>query len=725
MEEPQGVAPEGVVRRHRRAETPPPQPRPRAREAGAVAKPGAVADSNGGGANGGAHGVGGAASPTSKGLPAGGAQPQGGKHWPLPAYSARSQRIAIVLVTMTVALLLLLLPAAYCWLDQGRAEMADSYRYRSHSSEDNDCPVAEGGAHAPALAIGRNYVNEVVLGGTSGLLMTVATVLGGIGADIPGRGIFAMGTASLLASGVSMGATTYIVESAKEEFARSQLQEEHEEVRASPQEEIKEMVCHYRQRGILEEDAKAVAGVLSKYEDFWVEHMMAEELGIQLPRGSAAAGKSALATSASFFFCGMLPLLGLTSSIVLGRCIGPQWYRPQFSTMVALLLSAQVLVLLGIFLSRVVGSRTPISVGVMMLMNGSLASMLAFGLSQATSRFPDIEGYESEAAGVSKEPEPRSPLSGRTLSSVRGALASAGYEAWPSFRRLFLRGLCFLWMASSVVIIGMQLWKRRSYQSLRVFLYGWLTCITTGLGALPFWFVGPAAVGEGPLAVANAVASGMMLSASWDMVGEGLELCGNDSYWQVIVGLLLGVVFIRASERLHGSDHEEEDDLVALHRVFVERRHLRKAMIIFTVMFCHSAAEGVAVGVAFSRELRAEFGVYVSLLLAVHNVPEGLAVALVLVPRGVSAPLATVIAILTSVPQPLLAVAAFLFVDAFRWLVPVGLAFAAGAMVYVCLHELLAEASEKLGWSRALGVTAVSFMGMSAVIAALQDATGV
>merc|ERR1719412_2421886 len=122
--------------------------------------------------------------------------------------------------------------------------------------------------------------------------------------------------------------------------------------------------------------------------------------------------------------------------------------------------------------------------------------------------------------------------------------------------------------------------------------------------------------------------------------------------------------------------------------------------MIFTVMFCHSAAEGIAVGVAFSKELKDNFGLYVTLLLAVHNVPEGLAVALVLVPRGVSAPLAAFVATLTSVPQPLLALAAYLFVDAFRGLLPLGLAFAAGAMVYVCCHELLFEANEQLGLRR-------------------------
>eukprot|EP00449_Zooxanthella_nutricula_P017670 CAMPEP_0198554444 /NCGR_PEP_ID=MMETSP1462-20131121/82523_1 /TAXON_ID=1333877 /ORGANISM="Brandtodinium nutriculum, Strain RCC3387" /LENGTH=216 /DNA_ID=CAMNT_0044285151 /DNA_START=86 /DNA_END=732 /DNA_ORIENTATION=+ len=216
----------------------------------------------------------------------------------------------------------------------------------------------------------------------------------------------------------------------------------------------------------------------------------------------------------------------------------------------------------------------------------------------------------------------------------------------------------------------MQCVERLAYESLRVFLYGWLTCVTTGLGALPFLVVGSDAVGEQPLAVANAVAGGMMLAASGSMLVEAHEHSGPAD-WQLIVGLLVGALFIKGSEAMHGSGEEEDEaDVVALHCAFVERRHFRKAMLIFTVMFCHSAAEGIAVGVSFSRHVHEKFGLYVSLLLAVHNVPEGLAMALVLVPRGVSVPLAALIAVLTSVPQPLLALASYLFIDAFQFLLP-------------------------------------------------------
>lgn len=69
--------------------------------------------------------------------------------------------------------------------------------------------------------------------------------------------------------------------------------------------------------------------------------MMAEELGIQVPRGSQAALKSGLAVGISFLIFGFVPLLGLLISGCLRRCVGPMWYRPQFSTAMALTLSAR------------------------------------------------------------------------------------------------------------------------------------------------------------------------------------------------------------------------------------------------------------------------------------------------------------------------------------------------------------------------------------------------
>jgi zinc transporter ZupT len=283
------------------------------------------------------------------------------------------------------------------------------------------------------------------------------------------------------------------------------------------------------------------------------------------------------------------------------------------------------------------------------------------------------------------------------------------------------KNIWLLAVGAPVVLACIQCMNLLDADSFRVCAFGWLTCITTGFGVAPFLFINADDVNEQTLALANTIAGGMMLAASTSMLEHSHEHSGVYD-WQLLVGLLAGALFIMCSQRILGDD--EEAGIEGLHGAIMERRHFNKAVLIFTVMFCHSAAEGVAVGVCFDSQLNTQFGLFISILLAVHNMPEGLAMALVLVPRGVSIKWASVIATLTSVPQPIVAVIAFWFVDAFKSLLPVGLAFAAGAMIYVSLHELLSEAKETLGLSKAVAVTGLSFGVMYAVSYALHNVAG-
>jgi zinc transporter ZupT len=115
----------------------------------------------------------------------------------------------------------------------------------------------------------------------------------------------------------------------------------------------------------------------------------------------------------------------------------------------------------------------------------------------------------------------------------------------------------------------------------------------------------------------------------------------------------------------------------------------RTAVVIVAVMTVHSMAEGIGVGVAFGPGR--SFGLLTALAIALHNIPEGLAISLVLVPRGVSVPRAAGWSVVTSLPQPVLAVPAFVFVEAFRSALPVGLGFAGGAMIWMVLARILPD----------------------------------
>jgi zinc transporter ZupT len=142
------------------------------------------------------------------------------------------------------------------------------------------------------------------------------------------------------------------------------------------------------------------------------------------------------------------------------------------------------------------------------------------------------------------------------------------------------------------------------------------------------------------------------------------------------------VLFVLGAGRLLG-DHE-------LQFGAARGEDARKMALIVLVMTVHSVAEGVAIGTAFAGG--ATLAIVITAAIAVHNIPEGLAISAVLRPRGASIAACAGWSIVSSLPQPLLAVPSFLFVEAFEGLLPYGIGFAAGAMVFMVLVELLPDA---------------------------------
>src|SRR4051812_21728783 len=138
----------------------------------------------------------------------------------------------------------------------------------------------------------------------------------------------------------------------------------------------------------------------------------------------------------------------------------------------------------------------------------------------------------------------------------------------------------------------------------------------------------------------------------------------------------------------------------------------RKALLIVGIMTLHSFTEGVAIGVSFGGG--EAFGLFISLALAVHNIPEGLAISLVLVPRGVRVSRAALWSVFSSLPQPLMAVPAFLFVAFFAPLLPIGLGFAGGAMIWMVFSELVPDALEETSANLVAVVVTLSVAAMVA-----------
>jgi zinc transporter ZupT len=210
-----------------------------------------------------------------------------------------------------------------------------------------------------------------------------------------------------------------------------------------------------------------------------------------------------------------------------------------------------------------------------------------------------------------------------------------------------------------------------------VFLAALATALATGLGALPFLWVGSRA--RAWLGVSGAAAAGCMVAAAVLLAWEGARL----SAWRAAVGAVLGAGVLALVQRnLRGRGDP--------HLGVLRGTDARRAVTLIVAMTAHSFAEGVGVGVAFGEG--AELGIVIAVAIAVHNIPEGLAISAVLVPRGTSVAAAAGWSVFSSLPQPLMAVPAFLFVESFSRVLPAGLGFAAGAMVWMVATELLPDA---------------------------------
>jgi len=105
-------------------------------------------------------------------------------------------------------------------------------------------------------------------------------------------------------------------------------------------------------------------------------------------------------------------------------------------------------------------------------------------------------------------------------------------------------------------------------------------------------------------------------------------------------------------------------------------------------------------------------GNFITAAIAIHNIPEGLAISLVMVPRGTSPGKAGLWSIFSSLPQPLMAVPAFLFVTIFRPFLPFGLGLAAGAMLWMVFAELIPDALEDVSHNTAAVTIALSLAAM-------------
>ncbi len=191
-------------------------------------------------------------------------------------------------------------------------------------------------------------------------------------------------------------------------------------------------------------------------------------------------------------------------------------------------------------------------------------------------------------------------------------------------------------------------------------------------------------------------AAGVMIAAAvWGLLLPALEDTSNPNIPQWVpptVGFIFGVVFLLLLDVVLPHLHINDDQPEGL------KTKLNKTTMMVFAIGLHNAPEGLAVGLAFGYALKSgDPALFTSALglaigIGLQNFPEGAAVAIPLKESGLSRKKAFFIGSISGFVEPVFAVIGILLANSLAAIMPWFLGFAAGAMIYVVVEELIPEA---------------------------------
>ncbi len=235
----------------------------------------------------------------------------------------------------------------------------------------------------------------------------------------------------------------------------------------------------------------------------------------------------------------------------------------------------------------------------------------------------------------------------------------------------------------------------------QAFLAGAFTWLMTLTGSVVVLFKKdlPAAL----LDIMLGFAGGVMIAASfWSLLAPGIEIAearaGSFAWLVAAGGFLLGAGALRLADIVVPHFHP------GLRKAEGPESPMRQSTLLFLAMTIHNIPEGLAVGVAFGAvaagtdfTLGATLSSAIALALGIgiQNLPEGIAVAMPMRRAGLSRWKCFHVGHASAAVEPVAAVLGALLVTQVRFLLPWALAFAAGAMIFVVVEELIPESQAK------------------------------
>lgn len=196
-------------------------------------------------------------------------------------------------------------------------------------------------------------------------------------------------------------------------------------------------------------------------------------------------------------------------------------------------------------------------------------------------------------------------------------------------------------------------------------------------------------------------AAGVMIAASyWSLLAPGIEMAeqlGQTPWLTAVIGFMGGGIFMRLTDRLLPHLHP---GLAYDKREGVKTSWQRSTLLVLAITL-HNIPEGLAVGVAFGAVAAnlpsATLGGAIALAIGIgiQNFPEGTAVSMPLRREGMSKGKSFFMGQASGVVEPIAGVIGALFVMNMQSVLPYALCFAAGAMIFVVVEELIPESQRK------------------------------
>ena len=192
-------------------------------------------------------------------------------------------------------------------------------------------------------------------------------------------------------------------------------------------------------------------------------------------------------------------------------------------------------------------------------------------------------------------------------------------------------------------------------------------------------------------------AAGVMVAASvWSLLLPSLEQAaamGKWSFLPAVIGFWMGILFLWLLDHIVPHLHRGSDEAEGIKTGFGKSTMLTLAVAL------HNLPEGMAVGAVFAGWMAGEKGISLaaaltlSLGIAIQNFPEGAIISMPLRAEGLSKPRAFFYGLLSGIVEPIGALLTILLAGIMVPVLPYALSFAAGAMIYVVVEELIPEMS--------------------------------